>query len=138
MIAMLAAFPLLTTDRFGAARSFQVSVERDEMDAGTVYVKVLEDGVDPWKDGGFNLTLVEGTDGTLRIDASLRHSSHRGAGIPDALLPELSRRLEKRIVSSSNQDETESRSPEAEKMWKRLAEKGLARYDDQADRYSCP
>lgn len=137
MIVMLAAFPLLTTDRTGGPRRFQVSVER-ESGSAKVYVKVLEDGADPWKIEGFGLTLVEGTDGTLRIDASLCHPSHRGAGIPDALLPELSRRLGTRIVSSSNQDETESRSPEAEKMWKRLAEKGLARYDEQADRYSCP
>lgn len=135
---MLAAFPLLTTDRSGTPRSFQVSVEYDGSSSGTVYFKVLEDGADPWKIEGFDVTLIEGEDGALRIDAVWGHQTHRAAGIPDSLLPELSRQLGKRILSSSNRDSAESRNDEAEKMWKRLVEKGLARYDEQADRYSCP
>lgn len=115
-----------------------MSVERDEIHSGTLYVKVLEDGADPGKIEGFGVTLIESPDGSLRIDAISGHPTHRAAGIPDSLLPELSRRFGKPVVSSSNKDSTESRNDEAEKMWKRLVEKRLAHYDEQADRYSCP
>ena len=115
-----------------------MSVERDEIHSGTLYVKVLEDGADPGKIEGFGVTLVEGPDGSLRVDAIGGHQSHLAAGIPDSLLPELSRRFRKPVVSSSNRDSTESRNAKAEKMWKRLVAKRLADYDEKADRYSCP
>lgn len=138
---MIAPFPLVTTDRPGRSRSFQVSVETDESDADKIYVTALEDGVDPKTVEGFQMTLKPLPDGRLRIDAITAHPSHREAGIPDSLLPELSRRLGKDVVSSSNRfaaSPEEFRSIDAEKMWKRLVGKGLATYDEQQDRYSCP
>jgi hypothetical protein len=137
---MLAPFPLVTTDRSGRSRSFQVSVETDDGDARKIYVTALEDGVDPKAVEGFQMTLKPLPDGRLRIDAITAHTSHRRAGIPDSLLPELSRRFGKNVVSSSNRfpaSPEEFRSIDAEKMWKRLVQKGIATHDVQQDRYSC-
>lgn len=138
---MVAPFSLVTADQSGRSRSFQVSVEVDESDADTIYVTALEDGADPATVEGFQMTLKPLLDGRFRIDAITAHTSHRKAGISDSLLPELSRRFGKAVVSSSNRfaaTPEEFRSVDAEKMWRRLVGKGLATYDGQQDRYSCP
>jgi len=69
-----------------------------------------------------------------------RHPHYIAAGIPDALIPEASRILQAPIRSSSitcAKDANEFRSPSADKMWKRLCDAGVARYEEVGDHYVC-
>lgn len=95
----------------------------------------------------FELRLIEKPDGELRIDAiSGNDTKYSAKGIPEALLPFVSRLLGKRICSSRSKGDdniirtygsgtTEFRTEDATKMWNRLVSKGLAEYYPDEDIY---
>lgn len=64
-------------------------------------------------------------------------AEYAGAGIPDVMIPEISRVIGKSIVSSSNRSAApgEYRTAHATKVWDRLVAKELATYDAATDRY---
>jgi hypothetical protein len=86
------------------------------------------------EDYWFELSLKPLRDGSMLIDMIEANRPHyRGMGIPEALLPEVARSLGKVIVSSSDKSayreyDNEKRSGDAERMWRRLQAKGLAKY----------
>lgn len=61
--------------------------------------------------------------------------AYKAKGIPEALLPFASKVTDKKIVSSSTNDEDGYRTPDATKMWERLCRKGLAEKDEDNDRF---
>jgi hypothetical protein len=88
----------------------------------------------------FEFTLVEEEDGSLKITMMHHHDDPRYAakGIPDSAIPEIARITDKLIRSSSNtrpSTGSERRSEHATKVWQRLEERGMARYDNERDVY---
>jgi hypothetical protein len=91
----------------------------------------------------FEMTIERCPDGLWKIifigDAA-RRLHYAVVGIPDALIPEAGRVLQAPLRSSSNigmAGTNEFRTIDAEKMWKRLQAKGLARYEQTEDYYIC-
>lgn len=123
----------------GEIRSFGASIER-EADSDLILIRVFCAGPDA--DYWFYLRLRPYVSGNYQIDAINRNRPDCGRlGIPDALLPEMARQLSCRIYSSVkgfNTDTSEHRTREADKMWKRLVEKGIATYLKVEDRFVCP
>jgi hypothetical protein len=101
----------------------------------TVWVKPQREG------NSLELLLVPFDSSSYRIQMIThnRKSEFKAKGIPDTLLPVVSQQLKKRIISSRKRKITgcdEYRTDEADKMWDRLVEKGIAEYDNTTGRYS--
>ena len=64
---------------------------------------------------------------------------YRAKGTPEAVIADVARRTQRRVVSSSTDhfliDNTESRTEAATKVWLRLVGAGLATYDQREDRF---
>jgi hypothetical protein len=93
------------------------------------------------RENGFELKYKVLEDGTWR-QAGIHHHSlekYSAKGIPDAMLPEISRLHDVTIVSSPTRGESGigqedvRRSDDATKMWKRLCSNGIAEYDQESD-----
>lgn len=138
--------PILCTGRDGIERTFWYSVERDEirpLDVITFRVHRSNPPL-PIEDHWFEMSLEKCPEGVFGITwiGDTEHRPHfKAMGIPDALIPEACRLLRVRIRSSlvrNNEGTNDYRTVDAEKMWKRLACKGLARHDPESLIYSCP
>ena len=82
-------------------------------------------------DDFFDMTLTRCPDGMYRIIAinNYKKPHYIKKGIADAIIPEASRLLRAAVRSSlkvNPQDPSEFRSDEADGMWKRLMESGIA------------
>lgn len=139
MAMMRTTFTLLCTNRFGRQATFDVSCEEmpsDGFSPANWTFLARPQNASPTTDF-FELLLHERDGGFARIVMMHNHADPalRGAGIPDALLPEAARRTGRRIQSSPTVGDTPDvrRSPEATKVWQRLVGKGLATFDEQAD-----
>jgi hypothetical protein len=87
----------------------------------------------------FELQLREKPDGQFQIISIQHHylPEYASMGIPDSLLPYLTRHLGRRICSSRDRVEgtNEFRTIQATGMWDRLVEKGLAEYFEEEGIY---
>ena len=107
---------------------FRVHKSKQSKDAGEDWFDMTVERHDP---GSWRITWI-GNAGQL--------PEYSAVGIPDALIPEASRVLNAAICSSStigNEGTIEWRTEDAEKMWKRLVVKGLARFIEAERRYIC-
>ncbi len=86
-----------------------------------------------------NLKMIDVN--TLKIIMMNHHNipEYESMGIPDALIPFISTKLSKRVVSSSNKDvpSDEYSLDNARKVWKRLEANGLSFYNSEEDMYVC-
>lgn len=92
------------------------------------------DKYDEW----FDFKLAPISNDTLKVTGMfIGKESHRGKGIPDAMILEARRIFQKKIISSSNKKKIiyEWRKQAADKVWKRLIQKGYAEYDEKSDIY---
>lgn len=136
---MTLQFKLRCEGKDGVARTFRVEVTADEISGDEeLHVRVLPPSdldVGHW----FDLTLHKRTPGSYRIGTIDRNKrEYGGRGIPDALLPDLAKRMEIRIWSSvkmNSADPSERRTDDADRMWKRLETKGLATWVEDEGRY---
>lgn len=83
--------------------------------------------------------LLEERDHTARVVMMHHHGrpEYQAKGIPDALLPEIRRYLDKNVESSPRIACMNGvyRTPAATKVWERLKRAGLAEYDSSRDVY---
>jgi hypothetical protein len=92
-------------------------------------------------DAGFRATAVE-VDDQVAISTEMfaDRDEFRTRGLPEALLRELALRSDRTIFSSSNTEsahllKSEIRTPDSEKVWRRVFAAGNAAYDPTTDRY---
>ena len=122
-------------------RTFYYDANFDELDQDWL-IRVFDDQQP--KDGhAFEMKYKPLSDVIWR-QADIHHhgmEKYRSKGIPDAMIPEISRQYKVVIVSSPTQgqpgeyEEDIRRSPDATKMWDRLRAKGIAGYCADADIY---
>ena len=83
----------------------------------------------------FDMTFTPISDTTVRQTSIAHHSepAYVGMGIPDAMLPLVKTIIGKEIESSPPDGVVAGmfRSPDAEKMWRRLRENGIAEYIEE-------
>jgi hypothetical protein len=134
--------PLICKGADGIDRIFYLEAEEDHVDSMlALYVRIHRNNPPtPNADDWVDLTLQERPERDLRV-TMMRHGSkpwYARMGILDAAIPAAAALTGRKVVSSSNthrKDEAEYRTDAAEKVWKRLEGAGLARYDQQEDRY---
>ncbi len=87
----------------------------------------------------FDFKIAFLTDGSIKVtDMFVGKASHRKKGIPDALILEIKRLYNKKVISSSNKNKlvrSEWRKPPATKVWERLVLKNKANYNSQTDTF---
>lgn len=87
----------------------------------------------------FDFKLAPIDNDTLKVtDMFIGKESHRMKGIPEALILEAGKIFGKRIISSSDKHPilmNEWRRGAASKVWERLVQKGLAKYNSDKDYY---
>lgn len=87
----------------------------------------------------FDISVEQINDEEVRIIMMNNYnvSEYSGAGIPDYIIPEISKVLRMNVISSSNKDPNSDvyRTPDATKVWKRLKANGKATYDSKTDIY---
>lgn len=136
-------FSIECTGRDSVRRTFPCVIEPDEVEqAGLLHCRIFACGTAKCEVCWFVLSIRRIARGQYRIDIiESMVKDFRAKGIPDAILPELCRRLQVEILSSVHlnpDDESERRTPEADRMWERLVTKGIASYLADCDRYVCP
>lgn len=97
-------------------------------------VFMKSDKEDEW----FDFKLAQIGEGVLKVtDMFIGKKNHRMKGIPEAIILEAKTVFNKKIISSSNKQKQiyEWRSLDADKVWCRLIEKGLAKYNSTKDIY---
>lgn len=123
------------TDRHGHIESFNYDFEPD-IDGQQWTFHVWEFGKE-LSDGFFELVATEVGPSEVRITMLHRFGNPRysAKGIPDALIPEVHRVLEKGVQSSPGHGKTSDvyRTEDATKVWNRLVSAGLARHDKPTD-----
>ena len=136
---MTSLTPINTIDRFGKNRTFKYKRE------STTRKHLFRVYADPPLQSGdffdFEVEAVDNAETAFKI-VMMNHylvEEYSGAGVPDAMIPEISRVLGKCVVSSSNKSRTpgEYRTAKATKVWDRLVVKGVATYDEATDSYEC-
>lgn len=124
-------------------RDFYMDYEKDPLSSTPTYnFRVHRSTTINNSDEWFDLRLIQFDTDTFLIDW-IGHNYkpwYSGMGIPDALIPRACNLLNVTICSSTNSPSHKTskdkyRTVDAEKMWKRLVEKGLATYDSSKDRY---
>ena len=136
---------LICHGRDGTTKTFWYEWERDDIHPDRIIVFHVHKSNPPKmnEENWFEMTLElcgERLWKITHIGDAERRPHFAAAGIPDALIPEASRVLAAAIRSSSNRGakrENEFRTIDADKMWKRLLRKGLARYVAGEDYYVC-
>jgi hypothetical protein len=118
------------TGRDGVTREFEYSYAFDELDQ--VWHFVVEAVPRPLSNVTFEMTFTPIDDNTVRQTSIFHHheSAYMAKGIPDAILPIVKALLGKEVESSPPEGVERGvfRSRDAEKMWRRLSEKGIAEY----------
>ena len=88
----------------------------------------------------FEMTVAEVDENTVRIVMACNKNrpEYSAKGIPDALLPVISKKLGRRVVSSPSAGGSSDvyRTNDATKYWERLRAAGGATYDEQSDIYT--
>jgi len=87
--------------------------------------------------GAIDFQFLHLDDGTLRIsDMYIDIEEYRQKGIPEGIIINLSRLLQKTILSSTKfQNNGEHLHEDAIKVWKRLVSQDLAVFDSSLERY---
>lgn len=87
----------------------------------------------------FDFKIAFLTDGSIKVtDMFVGNEDHRKKGIPDALILEIKRLYNKKVISSSNEIKLvrdEWRKLPATKVWERLVLKNKAKYNLQTDTF---
>jgi hypothetical protein len=124
---------------------FWYTAERDDVYPDAVIVFRVHRSNPPkmLEENWFEMTVERCSNGSWKItyigDAE-RRPHYVAMGIPDALIPEVSRILQAAVRSSSKvgtNGANEFRTVQSDKMWKRLQDSGLARYVPTKDYYIC-
>lgn len=128
---------IICTDLNGNKRSAYYNIKKIITDDG---IKKLEfrtymenDKQNEWFD--FKVALLD-NDIIKVTDMFVGKQEHRMKGIPEALILELKRLFNKKIISSSNSKpiiDNEWRKPSATKVWQRLVIQNRAKYDSYND-----
>jgi hypothetical protein len=126
--------PIVCEGRDGKKREFYYTVETSGLN---VIFRVHKSDTPAKADDFFELKLKRCSNGMYRIENIIGHSSdYRAVGIPDALIPEAGRVLKAAIRSSPKVDTSDGsiwRTDEADTMWRRLRQNGIARYITDED-----
>jgi len=121
---------VICTGRDGVARGFVFECMFDELDR--VWQFFVYSDPRPASNEVFDMTFTPISETTLRQMSIFHHHepAYMAKGIPDAMLPLVKQLLGKEIESSPPDGQADGvfRSHDAEKMWKRLADKDLAEY----------
>ncbi|MHB8521894.1 MAG: hypothetical protein ACYDH9_14190 [Limisphaerales bacterium] len=86
----------------------------------------------------FDFTVQEEQQARLRVTMMHNHSreEYTSKGVSEAMITTLAEASGKTVTSSSNKaGPGEYRTVPADKIWKRLVQKGLAQYNSDEDRY---
>lgn len=141
----MALKPLTCTGKDGVSRTFYYGYDPPNKTDAVWHFRVhLHDPPQSDTDDFFDMVLAPLGQNSVYVSMIEHHSLpwYRSKGIPDALIPEAARVLGKTVFSSQSAKRSPSkdqyRTVCAEKMWKRLTTKGLARYDPREDRYLHP
>lgn len=126
---------LQCTDRDGNSQTFEYEFKPDMSKLQWTF-RVWQLGED-LSNGFFELVVTEVSPSDVRI-TMLNHFQipmYRAKGIPDALIPEVRRALDRNVQSSPTRGATADvyRTKDATKVWNRLVEAGLARHDKTTD-----
>lgn len=131
--------PIKCVGKDGVEREFYYSTEEDTLDhvwMFRVYKNQNSEG-----DSGFEVKYKPISD-FVWMQAGIYHHGNQeysGKGIPEVIIPEVSRNRKVLIVSSPSQaqpteyEENIFRTPDATKMWQRLVNKEIAVYNSNAD-----
>lgn len=123
----------------GQTRTFTYRMSRsNSLDESELSFYVTRVDPPPTTEDFFELTLREVAPSTFQVVQINHHSQtdYIGAGIPATLLPLVANMLDAQIRSSSNANgQSEYRTPQADKMWRRLVDAGQATYDAVPDIY---
>jgi hypothetical protein len=130
----LALAPIVCKGRDGKKRTFYYAIEDSGPD---VIFRVHKSDPPEKEDDFFELKLKRCSNGMYQIENIIGHTSdYREVGIPDVLIPEASRVLKAAIRSSPKADTSDGsiwRTDEADTMWSRLRQNGIARYITDED-----
>ncbi len=122
----------------GLTRPFRADFFEDR---STGEVLIRASSVPPPVDGeAFELQLRPLQSGILRSAVIAHHDrpEYKRRGIPEVLIPLVARERKSTIQSSpTSGGHGTFRTPDADKMWRRLVGLGLAQYDPARDVYSC-
>jgi hypothetical protein len=139
-----------TVGRDGASHSFEVEIEKESRPLGEAWKYTIRATARPGH--FFQARFAPMSDGRIR-PAALDHygiEEFVAKGIPEAILQDVAARSGRTVVSSTTEgdahesanpyeldpDAVEFRSPDADKLWKRLLAKQRATYDPVEDRYT--
>jgi len=133
---------IICTDRNGIQNKFKYSIEESEENGKVKWIfRVMPFDLNAadWFD--FAITVINTNIGKVTVMDNRNMIQYRGKGITEKMIEEAANVLGLTIISSSNNPQKKSlspewRSPAADVIWERLKVKGRATYNQEDDIYT--
>jgi hypothetical protein len=133
---------IVCTDRNGNQNTFKYSMDESEESGKVKWVfRVMPYDLNATDWFEFAITVINPTIGKITVMDNRNMVQYRGKGITEKMIDEAANVLELTIISSTNNPQKKSLSPEwrtpaADVIWERLRTKGLATYNAEDDIYT--
>lgn len=130
---------LMCIGRDGQERRFVLYENKENIRTNEFHYLIQQHETFNMETDSFTLIVELMVDGTLKVVSINKNDDdlYGAKGIPEILLPKVSKIQKKNITSSRTRvgNRGEFRSLDADKMWERLEEKGIARYNKENGLY---